>query len=56
MSTSKLRPVSSIEDIEDSMARNELEDLMQQNNVLGLMLWGSRATGFGSEFTDWDFY
>ena len=27
---------------------------MRDSNVIGIMLWGSRATGFGASDSDWD--
>ena len=44
----------SIDEIDDSIARERFEGLIKESHVLGLMLWGSRATGFGAPKTDWD--
>ncbi|MHA2072981.1 MAG: DUF4037 domain-containing protein [Candidatus Thorarchaeota archaeon] len=44
----------SVEEIDDPMARERFEGLIKEPHVLGLMLWGSRATGFGAPKTDWD--
>jgi predicted nucleotidyltransferase len=46
--------VKSIDEIDDSIARERFEGLIKESHVLGLMLWGSRATGFGAPKTDWD--
>jgi predicted nucleotidyltransferase len=46
--------VKSIEEIDVPMARERLEGLIKESHVLGVMLWGSRATGFGAPTTDWD--
>ena len=44
----------SIDEIEDPLVRERLEALIIEPYVLGIMLWGSRATGFGMPKTDWD--
>ena len=44
----------SLEDIDDDMTREKLEDILKAPYVLGVMVWGSRATGFGAPDTDWD--
>ncbi|MFW9884281.1 MAG: DUF4037 domain-containing protein [Candidatus Thorarchaeota archaeon] len=44
----------SIEEIDDPMARKRVKELIKEPHVLGIMLWGSRATGFGEPKTDWD--
>ena len=44
----------SIEEIDDPIARERFEGLIKEPHVLGFMLWGSRATGFGAPKTDWD--
>ena len=54
MSDGEIPIVSSIAEIDDKMARERLEGLVNEPHVLGVMLWGSRATGFGSPTTDWD--
>ncbi|MFW9993731.1 MAG: DUF4037 domain-containing protein [Candidatus Odinarchaeota archaeon] len=54
MTESILNPVKSIADIDDPIAKKTLEELIEEPHVLGIMLWGSRATGFGSPDTDWD--
>ncbi|TFF92659.1 DUF4037 domain-containing protein [Candidatus Thorarchaeota archaeon] len=46
--------VESIDEIDDRIAREKLEDLVKEPWCLGVMLWGSRATGFGAPTTDWD--
>jgi predicted nucleotidyltransferase len=46
--------VKSIEEIDVPMVRERLEGLITEPHVLGVMLWGSRATGFGTPTTDWD--
>ncbi len=33
---------------------DKIKEYMQDENVLGIMLWGSRATGFGESDSDWD--
>ncbi|MHA2294382.1 MAG: DUF4037 domain-containing protein [Candidatus Hodarchaeales archaeon] len=47
-------PVNSIEDIDDPIAKKKLVELIKEPHVMGVMLWGSRATGFGTPNTDWD--
>lgn len=54
MPTEKLPIVKSIEEIEDPIAREKLDHLIKEPWCLGVMLWGSRATGFGAPTTDWD--
>jgi len=44
--------VKSIEEIDVPMARERLEGLVEEPHVLGVMLWGSRATGFGAPTID----
>jgi len=46
--------VKRIDEIDDEIVRERLEVLIKEPHVLGVMLWGSRATGFGSPTTDWD--
>jgi predicted nucleotidyltransferase len=46
--------LSSIEDIQNPIARKKLEELIQNPNILGIMIWGSQATGFATPDTDWD--
>jgi len=46
--------VKSIAEIDDVMARERLEGLVKEPHVLGVMIWGSRATGFGELTSDWD--
>jgi len=40
--------------ITDPQVRTKIEEYIQDTNVLGIMLWGSRATGFGASDSDWD--
>lgn len=54
MTGSRISIVKSIEEIDDPMARERLENLIKEPYVKGIMLWGSRATGFGAPSTDWD--
>ena len=54
MNESSIPIVSSVEEIDDPMARERFEGLIKEPHVMGLMLWGSRATGFGAPKTDWD--
>ncbi|MHA1964739.1 MAG: DUF4037 domain-containing protein [Candidatus Thorarchaeota archaeon] len=54
MSENQIPIVKSIEEIDDKMARERLEGLVKEPHVLGVMIWGSRATGFGAPTTDWD--
>ncbi len=54
MTDTPISVVSSIEEIDDPMTRERLENLAKESHVLGVMLWGSRATGFGAPTTDWD--
>jgi len=54
LSESQIPIVRSINEIDDKMVRERLEGLVLEPHVLGVMLWGSRATGFGSPTTDWD--
>ncbi|MDF1540229.1 MAG: hypothetical protein P1Q69_15145 [Candidatus Thorarchaeota archaeon] len=54
MTDNRIPIVHSIEEIEDSMARERLDGLIKEPHVKGVMLWGSRATGFGALDTDWD--
>ena len=46
--------ITSIDEIEDTTVKNELQSFMSKDYVLGLMLWGSRATQFGEPDTDYD--
>ena len=46
--------VKSIDEIKDPMVKNKLEELCKEPHVLGVMTWGSRATGFGAQESDWD--
>ena len=43
-----------IDIITDPVAKSKIEEYVQDQNVLGVMLWGSRATGFGASDSDWD--
>ncbi len=54
MAETRIPIVRSIEEIEDPMARKRLDELIKEPHVKGVMLWGSRATGFGAPDTDWD--
>ncbi len=54
MNEQQIPIVKSIEEIDDVMARERLEGLIKEPHVMGVMLWGSRATGFGAPTTDWD--
>ena len=54
MTSENIPIVSSIEEIDDPIARTKLEALAKEPWYLGAMLWGSRATGFGAPTTDWD--
>lgn len=54
MNDNQIDVVKSIEEIDDPMARERLENLVKEPHVMGIMLWGSRATGFGAPSTDWD--
>ncbi|MHA2187816.1 MAG: DUF4037 domain-containing protein [Candidatus Thorarchaeota archaeon] len=54
MTQDKIDIVTSIDEIDDTMARERLEGLIKEPHVKGVMLWGSRATGFGAPGTDWD--
>lgn len=54
MTDNRIPVVHSIEEIEDPLARERLDGLVKEPHVKGVMLWGSRATGFGSPDTDWD--
>jgi hypothetical protein len=40
--------------ITDQQVKSKIEEYMLDQNVLGIMLWGSRATGFGAPDSDWD--
>ena len=40
--------------ISNPQVREKIEDYKQNTSVLGIMLWGSRATGFGATDSDWD--
>lgn len=44
----------SLDIITDPQVKSKIEEYMQDSNVLGIMLWGSRATGFGASDSDWD--
>jgi len=46
--------ITSLDDIDDSLVKQELQELAKKDYVKGLMLWGSRATQFGEPDTDWD--
>ncbi|MFW9914761.1 MAG: hypothetical protein ACFFGZ_04035 [Candidatus Thorarchaeota archaeon] len=39
---------------EDAFAWNYYQKLIKEPHVLGFLVWGSRATGFGAPKTDWD--
>ncbi len=54
MTDTQIPIVKSIAEIDDAMARERLEGLVKEPHVLGVMIWGSRATGFGEPTTDWD--
>ncbi|MFX1559789.1 MAG: DUF4037 domain-containing protein [Promethearchaeota archaeon] len=54
MSENQIPIAKSIEEIDDKIARERLEELVKEPYVLGVMLWGSRATGFGTPTADWD--
>ena len=54
MNEQQIPIVKSIEEIDVVMARERLDGLIKEPHVMGVMLWGSRATGFGSPTTDWD--
>lgn len=54
MTENKIPIVKSIQEIDDRIVRERLEGLVKEPHVLGVMLWGSRATGFGAPTTDWD--
>lgn len=51
---SQILIVKSIHEIDDKMVCERLEGLIKEPYVLGVMLWGSRATGFGAPTADWD--
>ncbi len=40
--------------ITNKQVLDKIKDYMEKDYVLGIMLWGSRATGFGESDTDWD--
>ena len=40
--------------ITNPQVKEKIEEYKQDPNVLGIMLWGSRATGFGASDSDWD--
>jgi predicted nucleotidyltransferase len=40
--------------ITEQKVREKIEEYMLDPNILGIMLWGSRATGFSSPDSDWD--
>lgn len=46
--------ISSIENITDDRVKKDLESYISKEYVLGIMLWGSRATQFGEPDTDYD--
>lgn len=54
MNENQITIVKTIKEIDDKMVRERLEGLIKEPHVLGVMLWGSRATGFGDPTTDWD--
>ncbi|MHA1168280.1 MAG: DUF4037 domain-containing protein [Candidatus Hodarchaeales archaeon] len=43
-----------IDEVDDPIARDKFKELIKEPHVKGIMLWGSRATGFGENETDWD--
>ena len=43
-----------LELITNPQVKEKIEEYKQDPNVLGIMLWGSRATGFGASDSDWD--
>ena len=46
--------ITKISDISNLFVKNELETIIKNDFVLGIMLWGSRATQFGEIDTDYD--
>ncbi|MHA2264214.1 MAG: DUF4037 domain-containing protein [Candidatus Thorarchaeota archaeon] len=54
MEEDKRTGLVSLDDVDNDMARKRLEDLLKESHVLGVMIWGSKATGFGATDTDWD--
>ncbi len=46
--------ISSVDDIENPIVKNTFIELINKEFVLGIMLWGSRATQFGEPDTDYD--
>lgn len=55
MDTLALLPlITSLEDIDEPLVKDEIHELIAKDYVLGIMLWGSRATQFGEPDTDWD--
>ena len=34
--------------ISDSQVKQKIKEYTEDSNVIGIMLWGSRATGFGA--------
>lgn len=47
-------PLKTVENVDDEMARKRMEGLLEESWVLGIMVWGSKATGFGAPNADWD--
>ncbi|MHA2362411.1 MAG: DUF4037 domain-containing protein [Candidatus Hodarchaeales archaeon] len=54
MNNEELSAVQSLDDVTDIKARDKLNELIEKTYVLGAMIWGSRATRFGQQNTDWD--
>ena len=54
MTDHRIPIVHNIEEIDDPKARERLDALIRESHVKGVMLWGSRATGYGAPDTDWD--
>lgn len=54
MPSNSIEIVHNIDEIDDPIVRERLEGLIEEPHVMGIMLWGSRATGFGAPDTDWD--
>lgn len=46
--------IGTLDNIENQIVRNRLTELLNKEHVLGIMLWGSRATQFGEPDTDYD--
>lgn len=49
-----MKIANTVDEIDNPIAKNKLKEILKNNYVLGLMVWGSRATGFGENISDWD--